>query len=219
MHGRRKWQPTPVFLPGESRDRGAWWPAIYGVAQSWTRLKQLSSSSSKLLISGIISFSPSHHPSPQQNKLLNVPMLYRKKIGKEGKKEGGREEKRNRRRKEMSSNIFCHKPLHAHKTKLFSIYCLFVSLDCKHYSAVATPINTAATHHLQFLYLLTVYSSPKIFLRKKEKEKIKIFCTAAALGILNSERNIHNIKLACKQTRKTLFSQSPLKNNNNFFKK
>ena len=22
---RRKWQPTPVFLPGESMDRGAWW--------------------------------------------------------------------------------------------------------------------------------------------------------------------------------------------------
>ena len=28
------------------RDGGAWWPAIYGVAQSWTRLKRLSSSSS-----------------------------------------------------------------------------------------------------------------------------------------------------------------------------
>ena len=39
MHWRRKWQPTPVFLPGESQGRGAWWAAIYGVAQSWTRLK------------------------------------------------------------------------------------------------------------------------------------------------------------------------------------
>ena len=28
------------------RDRGAWWAAVYGVAQSWIRLKQLSSSSS-----------------------------------------------------------------------------------------------------------------------------------------------------------------------------
>ena len=28
------------------RDGGAWWAAIYGVTQSWTRLKQLSSSSS-----------------------------------------------------------------------------------------------------------------------------------------------------------------------------
>ena len=27
-------------------DRGAWWAAIYGVAQSWTRLKRLSSSRS-----------------------------------------------------------------------------------------------------------------------------------------------------------------------------
>ena len=85
---RRKWQPNPVFLPGEScgqrglvgcypwgriasdmteatqhacigegngnplqcsclenpRDRGAWWAVIYGVTQSWTRLKRLSSS-------------------------------------------------------------------------------------------------------------------------------------------------------------------------------
>ena len=28
-------------------DGGAWWAAVYGVTQSWTRLKQLSSSSSK----------------------------------------------------------------------------------------------------------------------------------------------------------------------------
>ena len=27
------------------RDSGAWWAAVYGVAQSWTQLKQLSSSS------------------------------------------------------------------------------------------------------------------------------------------------------------------------------
>ena len=94
MHWRRKWQPTPLFLLGESqgrrslvgrspwgheesdtaerlhfhfslscigegngdplqcsclenpRDGGAWWAPIYGVAQSWTRLKRLSSSSS-----------------------------------------------------------------------------------------------------------------------------------------------------------------------------
>ena len=46
MHWRRKWKPTPVFLPGESQGRVAWWAAVYGVAQSWTRLKRLSSSSS-----------------------------------------------------------------------------------------------------------------------------------------------------------------------------
>ena len=31
------------------RDRGAWWAAVYGVAQNWTRLKRLSSSSSMLI--------------------------------------------------------------------------------------------------------------------------------------------------------------------------
>ena len=41
---RRKWQPTAVFLPGEFQGRGASWAAIYGIAQSQTRLKQLSSS-------------------------------------------------------------------------------------------------------------------------------------------------------------------------------
>ena len=46
MHWRRKWQPTPLFLPGESQGRGAWWAAVYGVAQIRTRLKRRSSSSS-----------------------------------------------------------------------------------------------------------------------------------------------------------------------------
>ena len=48
MHWRRKWQPTPVFLPGESRERRAWWAAVYGVTQSQARLKWLSSSSMAL---------------------------------------------------------------------------------------------------------------------------------------------------------------------------
>ena len=46
MHWRRKWQPTPVFLPGNPRDGGAWWAAVSGVAQSQTQLTRLSSSSS-----------------------------------------------------------------------------------------------------------------------------------------------------------------------------
>ena len=29
------------------RDGGAWWAAVYGVAQSWTRLKRLNSSSKR----------------------------------------------------------------------------------------------------------------------------------------------------------------------------
>ena len=43
---RRKWQPTPVFLPGESQGRGAWWAAVSGVTQSRARLKWLSGSGS-----------------------------------------------------------------------------------------------------------------------------------------------------------------------------
>ena len=43
VHWRRKWQPTPVFLPGESQGWGAWWATVYGVAQSQTRLKLLRS--------------------------------------------------------------------------------------------------------------------------------------------------------------------------------
>ena len=57
MHWRRKWQPTLVFLPEDPRDCGASWAAIYGVAQSRTRLKRLSSSSSM----SIESVMPSSH--------------------------------------------------------------------------------------------------------------------------------------------------------------
>ena len=54
MHWRRKWQPTPVFLPGESQGR---WSLVYGVAQSRTRLNRLSSSSSM----SIETVMPSNH--------------------------------------------------------------------------------------------------------------------------------------------------------------
>ena len=42
MHWRRKWQPTPVFLPEESQGWGNLVAAVYGVTQSRTRLKWLS---------------------------------------------------------------------------------------------------------------------------------------------------------------------------------
>ena len=54
-----RWQPTRLPCPRDSpgnplqcsclenpRDEGAWWAAVYGVAQTRTRLKRLSSSSS-----------------------------------------------------------------------------------------------------------------------------------------------------------------------------
>ena len=46
MYWRGKWQPTPVFLPGESQGKGAWSAAVHGFAQSQTRLKWLNNSSS-----------------------------------------------------------------------------------------------------------------------------------------------------------------------------
>ena len=36
--GEGNWQPTPVFLPGESQGQEAWCAAFYGVAQSRTQL-------------------------------------------------------------------------------------------------------------------------------------------------------------------------------------
>ena len=48
------------------RDGGAWWAAVYGIAQSQTRLKQLSSSSSGR---------PKEHPSGSPKPLLFLPPL------------------------------------------------------------------------------------------------------------------------------------------------
>ena len=59
------------------RDRGAWWAAIYGVAQSWTRLKWLSSSSmlspwSENTFNIISSSINLFQPKPLPPKLLQV---------------------------------------------------------------------------------------------------------------------------------------------------
>ena len=46
VHWRRNGNPLQCSCLDNPRDGGAWWAAIYGVAQSWTPLKWLSSSSS-----------------------------------------------------------------------------------------------------------------------------------------------------------------------------
>ena len=46
MHWRRKWQSIQCSCLENPKDGRAWWAAVYGVAWSRTRLKQLSSSSS-----------------------------------------------------------------------------------------------------------------------------------------------------------------------------
>ena len=38
---KRKWQPTPVFLPGDSMGRGPWRATVHRVAKSWIWLKWL----------------------------------------------------------------------------------------------------------------------------------------------------------------------------------
>ena len=39
---RKKWQLTPLFLPGKLYDRGAWWATAHRVAKSQTQIEPLS---------------------------------------------------------------------------------------------------------------------------------------------------------------------------------
>ena len=48
--GERNGSPLQCSCLENPRDGGAWWAAIYGVAQSRTRLKRLSSSSSRAIV-------------------------------------------------------------------------------------------------------------------------------------------------------------------------
>ena len=58
------------------RDRGAWWAAVYGVAQSRTRLKQLSSSSSSFLWNEPYAVEKeSKRPRAWRDKEIQVPSL------------------------------------------------------------------------------------------------------------------------------------------------
>ena len=44
---RRAQQSTPVFLAGESMDRGAWWATVHRVTKSQTRLSNLADAENK----------------------------------------------------------------------------------------------------------------------------------------------------------------------------
>ena len=82
LHWRRKWQPTPVFLPGESQGCGAWWAAVYAVTQSQTQLKRLSSAALSthyiFVGKGINSFGLHNRINKFPKKLNYVP------VGKDG---------------------------------------------------------------------------------------------------------------------------------------
>ena len=62
MHWSRTWQPTPGVCLENPRDGRAWWAAVYGVAQSRTRLKRLSSRPQHVHI-------PTHEGQEKQAKL------------------------------------------------------------------------------------------------------------------------------------------------------
>ena len=51
----------------------AWWAAVYGVAQSWTRLRRLSSSSSRVLPGGDVIIQPRWSP---MRRILEVERTY-----------------------------------------------------------------------------------------------------------------------------------------------
>ena len=66
MHWRRKWQPTPVFLPGESRHGGTWWVAVYGFTQSRMDRSDLAAAAAALHIThSRLSLSSVNHPQIQ----------------------------------------------------------------------------------------------------------------------------------------------------------
>ena len=56
------------------RDGGTWWAAAYGVAQSWTQLKRLSSSTSRLPFHNI-AHSPETVPPPTVFLQVSAPNL------------------------------------------------------------------------------------------------------------------------------------------------
>ena len=47
---KRKWQPVPLFLPGESQGQRGWWGTVHRVAQSWTQLKGQHSTAQHILL-------------------------------------------------------------------------------------------------------------------------------------------------------------------------
>ena len=76
MHWRRKCNPLQCSWLENPRDRGAWWAAVYGVAQSWTRLKRLSSSSSREIITWVKSKLVRKQVDPISEEFRNSICIY-----------------------------------------------------------------------------------------------------------------------------------------------
>ena len=67
LSGEGNGNPVQCSCLENPMDGGAWWAAVYGVAQSWTRLKRLSSSSSRAAIG-------EGNATPLQYPCLDNPM-------------------------------------------------------------------------------------------------------------------------------------------------
>ena len=65
--------PLQCSCPENPRDGGAWWAAVYGVAQSWRRLKWLSSSSTILGFPGGASAKESACSAGDTGDLRSIP--------------------------------------------------------------------------------------------------------------------------------------------------
>ena len=95
VKGEGNGNPLQYSCLENPRDRGAWWAAVYGVAQSWTQLKRLSSSSS-------IKWRQSHPGLGwaliQWVNAINYYILKRKGKEKKGRKGG--------KKREMWSKLF-----------------------------------------------------------------------------------------------------------------
>ena len=68
--GEGNGNPLQCFCLENPRDGGAWWAAVYGVSQSWTRLKRLSSSSFSLRSKFYQAERWSRPPSPERHIFL-----------------------------------------------------------------------------------------------------------------------------------------------------
>ena len=78
--GERNGNPLQCSCLENPRNRGAWWAAIYGVAQSWTRLKRLSSSSSSTYEMKAFQYSVKHERSSVL-LLLQIKKLRIRELG------------------------------------------------------------------------------------------------------------------------------------------
>ena len=86
---KKKATDSSVFAWKNPGDEGAWWAAVYGVTQSWTQLKQLSSSSSHYFYLVIIEWdnSPFNSWKVKKTKMKTSDSITENRRGKSGSRD------------------------------------------------------------------------------------------------------------------------------------